>query len=32
LAYWYGKTDLADVPEYAASGGTLANRLGFLTN
>jgi uncharacterized protein (DUF1501 family) len=31
LAYWYGKTDLSDVPEYANSGAII-NRLGFLTN
>ena len=31
LAYWYGKTTLADVPEYAASPDAMDNRLGFLT-
>ena len=32
LAYWYGKTDLADVPQYAASAGAMESRLGFLMN
>lgn len=32
LAYWYGKTDLADVPLYAASAGVMGGRLGFLMN
>ena len=32
LAYWYGKTDLADVPLYAASAGVMSDRLGFLMN
>jgi uncharacterized protein (DUF1501 family) len=32
LAYWYGVTDLAEVPEYAASAGAMENRLGFLMN
>jgi uncharacterized protein (DUF1501 family) len=31
LAYWYGKSDLAGVPEYAAAGGGMARRLDFLT-
>jgi uncharacterized protein (DUF1501 family) len=30
LASWYGKTDLADVPEYAASAGAYQARLDFL--
>ena len=32
LASWYGKTDLADVPEYAASGGSDRARLNFLAH
>jgi uncharacterized protein (DUF1501 family) len=32
LAYWYGKTDLADVPQYAASAGAMESRLSFLMN
>lgn len=32
LAYWYGVTDLADVPEYAASAAAMESRLGFLMN
>ena len=32
LAYWYGKTTLADVPEYAGSGDAMDNRLGFLAH
>ena len=31
LAYWYGKTDLADVPEYAAASNSSQRRLDFLT-
>jgi uncharacterized protein (DUF1501 family) len=31
LAYWYGKTDLSNVPEYAASYGANQRRLDFLT-
>ncbi len=30
LAYWYGKTDLADVPEYAGSYGANQARLDFM--
>ena len=32
LAYWYGKTTLADVPEYAGSADAMDNRLGFLAH
>ena len=32
VAYWYGKTDLADVPEYAASYSAYQPRLDFLAN
>ncbi len=32
LAYWYGKTTLADVPEYSASRDAMDNRLGFLAH
>ena len=32
LAYWYGKTDLADVPEYAASSSANQARLNFLAH
>jgi uncharacterized protein (DUF1501 family) len=32
LAYWYGKTTLADVPEYAGSADAMNNRLGFLAH
>jgi uncharacterized protein (DUF1501 family) len=31
LAYWYGKSDLTDVPEYAASYRADQPRLDFLT-
>jgi uncharacterized protein (DUF1501 family) len=31
LAYWYGKTDLADVPEYVAFYNSSQRRLDFLT-
>jgi uncharacterized protein (DUF1501 family) len=30
LAYWYGKMDFSDVPEYAASPDAMQNRLYFL--
>ncbi len=30
LAYWYGKTSLADVPEYAGSAAAYQDRLDFL--
>lgn len=34
VAYWYGKTSMNNVPEYAASGpsGAMENRLGFLAH
>jgi len=32
LASWYGKTDLADVPEYAVSSGPNQARLNFLAH
>jgi uncharacterized protein (DUF1501 family) len=32
LAYWYGVTDLAAVPEYAASAAAMESRLSFLPN
>jgi uncharacterized protein (DUF1501 family) len=32
LAYWYGKTTLEDVPEYASSAASMDNRLGFLAH
>jgi uncharacterized protein (DUF1501 family) len=32
LAYWYGKTDLSDVPEYASAAGAPATRLDFLAH
>ncbi len=32
LAYWYGKSTLADVPEYAMSPDAMDKRLGFLTS
>jgi uncharacterized protein (DUF1501 family) len=32
LAYWYGKTDLSDVPEYASTAGSPAMRLDFLAH
>jgi uncharacterized protein (DUF1501 family) len=32
LAHWYGITDLADVPEYAAASGSYRARLNFLAH
>jgi uncharacterized protein (DUF1501 family) len=32
LAYWYGKTDLSDVPEYASSSRAYRGRLSFLAH
>jgi uncharacterized protein (DUF1501 family) len=32
LASWYGKSDLADVPEYATSSGANRARLNFLAH
>jgi hypothetical protein len=32
LAYWYGMSDLTDVPDYAAVSGGLQSRLNFLTS
>jgi uncharacterized protein (DUF1501 family) len=32
VAYWYGKTDLNDVPDYTAAGAQFQSRLNFLTS